>query len=151
MSQPNLHSRSISNASGACAHAKLFGTLRMEQSIAMVHVITRAQVTQAFPGGGNISAAVRILDSDDAPTVFSTDNLEKFQNKHQPEHNEIRVPPSPDGIPALQVSEDKVLDAIRSFRAGLCRRHRCYSTSTSPNWSSRAKRRVLVFLLLSPL
>ena len=59
---------------------------------------------------GNISAAVRILCSDDTPVVFSSDN--------PPEYNKIRIPQPRDGMPTLWVYEDKMLDAIRSFPAG---------------------------------
>ena len=44
--------------------------------------------------------------------------LEKLKHKHPPEHNEIHVPPSRDGIPVRQDPEDKVLGAIKSFPAG---------------------------------
>ena len=57
------------------------------------------------------------LCSDDTPTDFSTDNLEKLKHKHPLEHNKICIPPSPDGMMARQVSEDEVLDAIWSFHA----------------------------------
>ena len=55
---------------------------------------------------GNISAAVRLLYSDDTPAEFTTANLGKLQDKHQLEHMGARMPPTPDNIPALQVSED---------------------------------------------
>ena len=57
----------------------------------------------------NVSATFRILCSDDTPAVFSTDNLEKLKHKHPSEHNEIRVPTSPDGMQALQACKTKCL------------------------------------------
>ena len=67
---------------------------------------------------GNISAAVRLLCSEDNPAEFTTANLRKLQNKHPQEHTGARIPPTSDNMPALQVSEDTVLKAIRSFPAG---------------------------------
>ena len=62
---------------------------------------------------GNISTAVRILCSDDIPTVFSSDILGNLKCKHPLEHNEICVSPSPNSVQTLQVFEDKMLDASR--------------------------------------
>ena len=67
---------------------------------------------------GNISTAARLLCSDDTPAEFTTANLGKLQDKHPIEHMGARIPPTPDNMPALQVSEDTVLKAIRSFPAG---------------------------------
>ena len=67
---------------------------------------------------GNISAAVRLLCSEDTPAEFTSDNLGKLQDKHPLEHMGVRIPPMSDNMPALQVSEDTVLKAIRSFPAG---------------------------------
>ena len=41
-----------------------------------------------------------------------------LQDKHPLEHMGAHIPPTPDNMPALQVSEDTVLKAIRSFPAG---------------------------------
>ena len=60
---------------------------------------------------GNISAAVRLLCSENIPADFTTVNLGKLQDKH-PHPTHARH------MPALQVSEDTVLKAIRSFPAG---------------------------------
>ena len=59
-----------------------------------------------------------LLESFALTTHPLSSHLEKLKHKHAPEHNEIRVPPSSDGMQALQVSEDKALGAIRSFPAG---------------------------------
>ena len=67
---------------------------------------------------GNISAAVRLLCSKDTPTEFTRANLGKLQDKHPLEHMGARIPHTPDNMPALQVSEDTVLKAIRSLPAG---------------------------------
>ena len=63
---------------------------------------------------GNISTAVRLLCSEDTPAEFATANLGKL---HLLEHMRARIPPTPDNMLALQVSEDTVFKAIRSFPA----------------------------------
>lgn len=65
---------------------------------------------------GNISAAVRLLCSEDNPAEFITANLEKLQDKHPQEYVDARTPLTPENVPGLQASEDAVLKAIRSFR-----------------------------------
>ena len=67
---------------------------------------------------GNISATIRILCSDDTPADFFAVNLEKLQDKHSPAQAGAQSPPNPADKPALQVSEEVVLHAIRSFPAG---------------------------------
>ena len=67
---------------------------------------------------GNISAAVRLLCSEDTPAEFTTANPGKLQDKHPLEHMGARIPPTPGNMSALQVSENTVLKAIRSFPVG---------------------------------
>ena len=67
---------------------------------------------------GNITAAVRILCSDDSPADFSSSNLDRLRGKHPSEHAGARPSANPAEKPALQVSEIAVLKAVRSFPAG---------------------------------
>ena len=67
---------------------------------------------------GNITAAVRILCSDDSPADFSSSNLDRLRGKHPSEHAVARHSANPAEKPALQVSEIVVLKAVRSFPAG---------------------------------
>ena len=67
---------------------------------------------------GNISAAVCILRSDHTPADFSTANLAKLQEKYPPAHAGALSPTNTADKPALQVSAEVVLHAIRSFPAG---------------------------------
>ena len=79
---------------------------------------TRVAVITSQLKDGNISTAVRLLCSEDTPAEFTTANGGKLQDKHPLEHMGARIPPTPENMPALQVYEDTVLKAIRSFPAG---------------------------------
>ena len=67
---------------------------------------------------GNISAAVRILCSDEVISDYSAETLAKLQLKHPGEHESISFPPELSPSTALQFREEDVLRAIRSFPAG---------------------------------
>ena len=69
----------------------------------------------------NISAAVRMLCSEDTPAVFSIANLAKLQAKHPPEHADARPLQNSADKPPLQVSAEAVLQVIRSLPAGSAR------------------------------
>ena len=69
-------------------------------------------------GGGQHIAAVRILCSENTPAEFSIANLAKLHPKHPPEHADARPLPNSVDKPALQVTEEAALKAIRSFHAG---------------------------------
>ena len=68
---------------------------------------------------GNISAAIRILCSDEVIATYSAETLAKLQLKHPGEHESISFPPQLSPSTALQVGEEDVLRVIRSFPAGL--------------------------------
>ena len=67
---------------------------------------------------GNISAAVRVLCSDDKPADLSAANLAKLQEKCPPAHAGAQSPKYPADKPALQGSEEAVLHAIGSCPEG---------------------------------
>ena len=67
---------------------------------------------------GNITAAVRILSSDDSSADFSSSNLDRLRGKHPSEHAGARPSANPAENPALQVFEIAILIAVRSFPAG---------------------------------
>ena len=67
---------------------------------------------------GNISAAVRILCSDEVIADYSAETLAKLQLKHPDKHECISFSPELSPSTALQVEEEDVLRAIRSFPAG---------------------------------
>ena len=67
---------------------------------------------------GNISAAVRLLCSDETLAADNIDTLHKLMEKHpQPPNNRIKAPGSEDTL-ALQVTEAEVIKAVRSFPCG---------------------------------
>ena len=67
---------------------------------------------------GKISAAVRILWSDDRLSSLNSDIFEKLKAKHPAPTASNPALPDPDLIRPLQVSEDEVLKAVHSFPAG---------------------------------
>ena len=67
---------------------------------------------------GNIRAAVRILRSDETPSVFSSDSLFKLQSKHPSKYVDRKPVPDPLVAPVLFVDESDVHKALRSFPAG---------------------------------
>ena len=64
--------------------------------------------------GGPEAARVAAITSKlkNGNRLFNTANLGKLQDKHPLQHMGARIPPTPDNMPALQVSEDSVLKAI---------------------------------------
>ena len=91
---------------------------------------TKAAAVSSILEDGNISAAAIIICSIDTPSVFCADNLEKLKHKYPLKNNKIRVQPSSDVMPALQIYEEKVPGAIRSFPAGSAAGSEWNSTST---------------------
>ena len=81
---------------------------------------SRASAVRAKMEDGNISAAVRILCSEESLAVSNLDTLNKLKEKHPPASSSacpIPLPGSVDTQP-LQVTEQEVLKAVRSFPAG---------------------------------
>ena len=67
---------------------------------------------------GNISAAVRLLSSDDVLAPDDDDTFSALKHKHPTAAQDRRSLSDPSLHPPLQVSEAEVLRAIRSFPAG---------------------------------
>ena len=67
---------------------------------------------------GNIRAALRILCSDDKPADMSQATLTKLEAKHPAAPLDRSSAPDPNQFQALQVTEEDVMRAIRSFPAG---------------------------------
>jgi hypothetical protein len=67
---------------------------------------------------GNISAAIRILYSEESPAVSSLDSFHKLQAKHPPGSLDKFSLPIPTGTGHLTVSESDVKRAVLSFPSG---------------------------------
>ena len=67
---------------------------------------------------GNLSAAVRIISSEDVLAPEDDSTFSALIDKHPTATADRRPLPDPSRYPALQVSESEVLRAIRSFPAG---------------------------------
>jgi hypothetical protein len=78
----------------------------------------RAAAVTAKIEDGNITAAVRILCSDDAPADFSNDVYLQLKDKHPAGSTGPRSHPSPDSFVAYQATEAEVMRAVKSFPAG---------------------------------
>ena len=67
---------------------------------------------------GNITAAVRILCSEDAPADFSQKVFQELQKKHPIQTPGPHSHPAPDGFTPHQTTEAEVLKGIKSFPTG---------------------------------
>jgi len=77
-----------------------------------------ASVVRSKIEDGNVSAAVRILCSDETLADGNIDTLNKLKEKHpSPPVNRIQAPGTGDTF-ALQVTQDDVIKAVRSFPSG---------------------------------
>ena len=81
---------------------------------------SRENAVRAKLEEGNVSAAVRILCSEESLAENNLDTLNKLKDKHPSASSSASPVPLPDSVftPALQVTEHEVLKAIRSFPAG---------------------------------
>ena len=78
----------------------------------------RAAAVTAKIEEGNVTAAVRILCSEDSPADYSQFVFAELQAKHPQQSSGPRLHPPPDHFIAYQATESEVLRAIRSFPAG---------------------------------
>ena len=67
---------------------------------------------------GNIKAAIRLLCSEDKPAPDTTDTLAKLAEKHPQSSTDINLLPDPKSTSSIQVTEENVLKAMKSFPAG---------------------------------
>ena len=67
---------------------------------------------------GNMRAAVRLLCSDDSLAADNSETLRGLKDKHPSLTENLQHPPDPLNTQALQVSDDEILKAVRSFPAG---------------------------------
>ena len=69
---------------------------------------------------GNVSTAVRLLCSDESLAGSNLDTLNKLKEEHPPISSSACPVPLPGSVDtqALQVTEQEVLKAVRSFPAG---------------------------------
>jgi hypothetical protein len=67
---------------------------------------------------GNIKAALRMLCSEEKPAVDAEAAFLKLQERHPPAPANRQSFPDPSSTTAIQVTEDEVLRAIRTFPAG---------------------------------
>lgn len=67
---------------------------------------------------GNVRAAVRIICSDDKPASVDSDTVQALKLRHPPAPSDRRVLPDPINYTAIQVTEDDIANAIRSFPSG---------------------------------
>jgi hypothetical protein len=78
----------------------------------------RAAAVTAKVEEGNITAAVRILCSDDTPADFTHEVYLQLKDKHPAASDGPILHPPPDSFVAYQATEGEVMRAIRSFPAG---------------------------------
>ena len=81
---------------------------------------SRASAVRAKMEDGNVSAAVRILCSEESLAESNLDTLNKLKEKHPAANSNGSSAPLPSSVntQALQVTENEVLKAVRSFPSG---------------------------------
>jgi len=67
---------------------------------------------------GNVRAAIRILMSEDSPTVPSAESLQALRQKHPPASSSLSNLPSAQSVQCMSVDEDEVRLAVLSFPPG---------------------------------
>ena len=67
---------------------------------------------------GNIRAAVRILCSDDSIAADNPETLQSLRDKHPSNRENLSAPLDPSSTQALQISENDITKAVRSFPTG---------------------------------
>ena len=78
----------------------------------------RAAAVRSKIEDGNVPVAVRIICSDDKPAIINDGTVQALQFRHPPAPTDRRVLPDPVNYAAIQVSEDDIANAIRSFPSG---------------------------------
>ena len=108
--------------------------------------VSRAALVRSKLEDGNVSAAVRILCSDEGFAPYCQDTVSELRKKHPAAPDNVLVP-DPAATSELQVSEQDVLKAVRSFPPGsaggpdgirpqhileLCTSHECAAAFLTP-------------------
>ena len=65
---------------------------------------------------GDVTAAVRIIASDDSVITLTSDVVTELRLKHPPSPLDLRPPPTEPVSQTLSVSKEEVMFALKSFR-----------------------------------